>query len=86
MLDADGAPTHYVEPGPREIHFDADGNPLFAQRTFPAQPLIQRGGGISGPVPEVYDSSIEYYPLTGENAPPPAPLAGGTGPPGGDTP
>ncbi len=86
VLDADGAPTHYVEPGPREIHFDADGNPLFAQRTFPAQPLIQRGGGISGPVPEVYDSSIEYYPLTGENAPPPAPLAGGTGPPGGDTP
>ena len=80
VLDADGAPTHFVEPGPREIHFDPDGNPLFAQRTFPAQPAIQRGGGISAPVQEVYDSSIAYHPLTGEHAPPVAPPVGSAGP------
>jgi hypothetical protein len=85
VLDADGAPTKYIEPGPREIQYDADGKPRFAQRTFPAQPAIQRGGGISAPVPEVFDSSVEYYPLTGENAPPPAPLVGRP-PAGGDAP
>jgi hypothetical protein len=85
VLDTDGAPTHFVEPGSREIHFDPDGNPLFAQRTFPAQPAIQRGGGISAPVPEVFDSSVNYHPLAGENAPPPAPPVGGSRPSGGDT-
>ena len=84
VLDADGAPTHFVEPGPREIHFDPDGNPLFAQRTFPAQPAIQRGGGINAPVQEVFDSSVNYHPLAGQNAPPPAPLVGGPRPSGGD--
>ncbi len=84
VLDTDGAPTYFVEPGPREIHFDPDGNPLFAQRTFPAEPAIRRGGGISAPVQEVYDSSVNYHPLTGEGAPPAAPPVGNPGPSGGD--
>jgi len=86
VLDADGSPTHYVEPGPREISFDDAGNPQYVQRQYPvvqAQRVDDQGN--VAPVPERWDHTVSRYPLTGEHAPPSAPSVDLPDDPGGAT-
>ncbi len=89
VLDENNQVIHYVESGPREIHYDSDGNPQFVQRQFPPSPEqgldLDIGTGQwlpdGQPMPglEVADSGVLYphtEPLTGPDAPPSAPEMG----------
>jgi hypothetical protein len=96
VLDESGRIAHVVEAGPREIHYDAHGNPHFVQRQYPVQPTsmpdidLSTGKSFPGarqmPTPEVWDLTEASYPLTGTGAPPPAPEVLPPAPPGGDPP
>jgi hypothetical protein len=96
VLDESGRIAHVVEAGPREIHYDAHGNPHFVQRQYPVQPTsmpdidLSTGKTFTGtrqmPTPEAWDLTEASYPLTGIGAPPPAPDVAPPTPPGGDPP
>ena len=96
VLDDSGGVAHLVEPGPREIHYDANGTPHFVQRQHPVQstPMgdIDLGtmrsfpGARQMPTPEVFDATEAWHPLAGDGAPPAAPDVIRPTPPGGDPP
>ena len=96
VLDESGNVAHFVEPGPREIHYDANGNPQFVQRQHPAQRSTMRDVVIDPsqapdslrrmPTPEVFDAATVAHPLSGDGAPPVAPDIIRPTPPGGSTP
>ncbi|HSQ36390.1 MAG TPA: hypothetical protein VLS92_00685 [Acidimicrobiia bacterium] len=94
VLDENGAVAHFVEPGPREIHYDANGVPYYVQRQHPVQGTTMRDIVLDPsrapaelqrmPTPEVFDATESWCPLVGEGAPPTAPPAGPTSPQGGE--
>jgi len=96
VLDENGRVSHLVEPGPREIHYDQNGNPFFVQRQHPVSPTPMRDINIADlssvrdgrmmPTPEVFDATEAWHQLGGEGAPPLAPDVIPPSPPGGDPP
>ena len=93
VLDERGAVDHFVEPGPREIHY-RDGVPHYVQRQYPVRGTSMQDIVIDRsrpptelqrmPTPEVYDLTQVSCPLVGEGAPPPAPQVGPPNPQGGE--